>query len=106
MKGGENLKLNPFGDSENLGELHCLHCGQFLPSKEPICLRECQRIDGILQSLTPLDENFVLVNISGFMVELPRKLETKLKPLMGQPMRVAVYFGKYHAAKLTRRPAR
>ncbi len=77
-----------------------------LNSAEPneiIRLREGIGYDGVLNSVEPSEDGWILANISSFIVELPAECEDKLRPLMGQPTRVALLFGKYHVAKMTRR---
>jgi len=93
--------MNLFPDSENQGELHCPHCGQL--RKEPIRLQEGIGYDGVLQDLKDSSDGLIIVNISDYIIELPCVLKSKLEPLLGQAVRVALLFGKYHAAKMTRR---
>jgi hypothetical protein len=69
----------------------------------PIRLREGKGVDGVLHSLEDGPAGLILVNISGFIVELPGILKNKLEPLLGQEVRVAFLLGRYHAAKLIRR---
>ena len=78
-----------------------------LNSAEPneiIRLREGKGYDGVLNSIEPGEDGYILADIEGFKVELPEELEGKLRPLMGQEVQVAFLFGKYHVAKLTGRP--
>jgi hypothetical protein len=76
-----------------------------LNSAEPeiIRLREGKGYDGVLNNIEPGEEGYILAGIEGFIVELPAECEDKLRPLMGQPTRVAFLLGWYHAAKYTRR---
>jgi len=89
MKGGENLNLNPFSETGEANKI--------------IRLKEGIGYDGVLQSIEPGEDGYILANISSFIVELPEEFEGKLKPLLGQPVRVAFLLGRYHAAKMTRR---
>lgn len=69
------------------------------PSIEPIRLRECDGVRGILQNIAPFEDDLILADLSGMLVELPAELEGKLWPLMGQRTRVAVILGKYHVSR-------
>ena len=55
--------------------------------------------DGILQSIVPADEGWLLANLSGVLVELPASLEGELRALVGKPTRAAHYFGEYRVAR-------
>jgi hypothetical protein len=59
--------------------------------------------DGILQSIRPADDGWLLVDLSGVLVELPESLGEELRALMGQPTRAAHYFGAYRVARWTGR---
>ena len=72
--------------------------------KEPIRLDLWHGYDGVLQSIQQGEDGYILVDLSGRIVELPEELESKLRPLMGLPVRVARIDGQYYAAKWTRRP--
>jgi hypothetical protein len=68
-------------------------------SIEPIRLRDYGGVRGILQNITPFEDNLILADLSGILVELPAELESKLQSLMGQRTRVAIILGKYHVAR-------
>ncbi len=72
---------------------------------EPIRLRECSGIDGLLEELVDGPEGLIIATIVGVKVELPCILKKKLEPLIGQEVRVGFLCGKYHACKMVRRPA-
>jgi hypothetical protein len=77
-----------------------------LNSAEPneiIRLREGIGYDGVLRSIEPGEDGYILAEIEDFIVELPEELEGKLRPLLGQPVRVAFLCGKYLACKMIRR---
>lgn len=59
--------------------------------------------DGILQSIQPSDDGWILAALSGILVELPSSLEAELRALMGQPTRAAQHFGAYRVARWTGR---
>lgn len=74
-----------------------------IADNEPVRLREGIGYDGILRSLEDGAIGLIIVNISGNIIELPSILKSRLEPWLGQSVRVAFLFGKYHICKLTRR---
>jgi hypothetical protein len=93
LKGGEKTKKEQ--SSEGSSE-RCTQCGQLLPSKEPIRLRERDIFWGPLQELSESeDEDMILAKIECRFVEVPKELAGQLQELVGKDVVIGKFDGKY-----------
>lgn len=67
-------------------------------SAEPIRLHDYQDRTGILQSIIPGEDGYILADLSGALVELPVSIEKALRAHMGKRVRVGRFYGKYLVA--------